>query len=120
MTFERAFMKIKTILKFCLTSTVLLAFIAALPFLIYLYVLPYAVSNPKVINYAQNIVEKAYPDTKLEIKTPYLKTSLSPEVKFGVEELSISTTKSPKIFIVENFDICGNCSISESVIGFSA
>lgn len=104
MTFERAFMKIKTILKFCLTSTVLLAFIAALPFLIYLYVLPYAVSNPKVINYAQNIVEKAYPDTKLEIKTPYLKTSLSPEVKFGVEELSISTTKSPKIFIVENFD----------------
>ena len=23
-------------------------------------------------------------------------------------------------FIVENFDICGNCSISESVIGFSA
>lgn len=95
---------VKSILKFCLTSTVLLAFVGALPFVIYLYVLPYAVSNPKVINYAENIVEKAYPETKIEIKNPYLKTSLTPEVEFGVENLSIYTKKNPKILTVQNFD----------------
>lgn len=95
---------LKNIVKFLIISTVLLAFIASLPFVLYLYVLPNVVSNPKAINYVKNIVEKAYPDTVLDIKNPHLKTSLSPYLNFGVEDFRISTKNSPKIFIVQKFD----------------
>ena len=59
--------RVNSIVTFIVVTTVFLALLASLPFVLYLKVLPWAVSNPKVINYAENIIEKAY-YTKVDIE----------------------------------------------------
>ncbi len=72
------------------------------PFVIYLKVLPDAVSNPKVITYVQKtLAEQSGVD--LDIKNPVLKTSLTPKLTFGVEKLSL-TTKNSSMLDVKNFE----------------
>ena len=51
--------RIKSSIKI-LTGTLTIAAILSAPFFLYLKVLPWAVSNDKVINYIENIAQKAY------------------------------------------------------------
>ncbi len=76
--------------------------LAAAPFVIYLKILPAAVSNKHVISF----VEKTLYDVaglKLDIKNPVLKTSFEPEIAFKVDELTLSN-KGASLLAVENFD----------------
>ncbi len=76
--------------------------LAATPFVIYLKILPAAVSNKHVISF----VEKTLYDVaglKLDIKNPVLKTSFEPEIAFKVDELTLSN-KGASLLAVENFD----------------
>lgn len=75
--------------------------IAALVFL-YLKALPYAVSNPKVINYVQKSAKK-YAKVDLTIKNPVLVTSLTPIIDFKVEDLTL-LKNNKKLFTLKNFD----------------
>lgn len=73
-----------------------------MPFALYLNVLPWAVSNPNVIGF----VEKTLQDTmgmQLNIKNPVLKTSLSPDIEFKVEKLSLVNNEA-KLLQVDNLD----------------
>lgn len=80
-------------------SAVILGYI---PFALYLNVLPWAVSNPKAINF----VEKTLHDTMgvdLSIKNPVLKTALSPDLEFKVDALSLMNNGA-NLLQVDNFD----------------
>lgn len=78
------------------------ALLAALAVFAYLKVLPAAISNPKVISYLEKLIsEQTKVDT--EIKNPVLKTSLKPEIEFGVERVKIHGGKND-FLVVENFD----------------
>lgn len=96
--------RVNSIVTFIVVTTVFLALLASLPFVLYLKVLPWAVSNPKVINYAENIIEKAY-YTKVDIEKPYIQTSLSPELKLGVKGVKISGGSSADVLAVKNLDL---------------
>ena len=63
--------------------------LTAAPFVIYLKVLPYAVSCPKFISYVEKTVNK-YLDLDICIIHPELKTSLSPVIEFKVDEFQIN------------------------------
>ncbi len=72
------------------------------PFALYLNVLPWAVSNPKTISF----VEKTLHDTMgldLQIKNPVLKTSLSPDLEFKVDALSLMNN-GVNLLQVDNFN----------------
>ena len=76
--------------------------IVSASFVVYLKVFPWVVSNPRIINF----VEKTLKDTmglELDIKNPVLKTSLSPEIEFKVDELSL-VNKGANLLQVNNFD----------------
>ena len=73
-----------------------------LPFGLYLNVLPWAVSNPKVIDYAENYLAQNL-GLDLQIKNPQLKTSLSPDIEFFVDDLSLKKDNID-IFKLDNFD----------------
>lgn len=78
------------------------AVLAAVPFVVYLKVLPAAVSNPRVISFVEKNVNKfAYID--LKIKNPRLKTELSPVVGFFAEGIDISRNN-VRIFSAQNID----------------
>ena len=88
--------------KIIVSAAALLVVLAASPFVIYLKVLPAAVSNEHVINY----VEKFLYDNcalKLDIKNPILKTSMDPEIEFKVDALTLSN-KGANLLAVDNFD----------------
>ncbi len=60
----------------------------------YLKVLPFAVSNPKVIQFVEKKFNK-YTDADLEIKNPVLKTHLTPNIEFTVENVSVNKENEP-------------------------
>lgn len=66
-----------------------LATAVATPFVVYLKILPKLVSNPKIINCAEKSVKK-YVNIDVEIKNPYLKTSMTPEIFFGLDGITAS------------------------------
>lgn len=76
--------------------------LAVAPFALYLKVLPYAVSHPTFISFAEKMVNK-YAELDVSIIHPELKTSLSPVIEFKVEELSVSK-KGASLLSVNNFD----------------
>lgn len=78
------------------------AILATVPFAVYLKVLPWAVSNPKVISSVENILKETM-DVDLSIKNPVLKTSFSPDIEFKVDELGLSK-KGQNMLQVDNFD----------------
>ena len=80
---------IKSIFKFLSISVIFMAILAALPFVIYLKVLPWAVSNPKVIDYVETTAAKAL-GVDVYIEQPVLKTSLSSNLSFGVKKVNLS------------------------------
>lgn len=83
-------------------GAVLLSALAAVPFVLYLKVLPWAVSNPKFISYAESYIKKTY-DIDADIKNPVLQTEFSPLVRFKVGEVHIDSNNTP-ILNVKNFD----------------
>lgn len=86
-----------------IVSTIFIAAIlASLPFIIYLKILPEAVSNERVINFVEQKLEEDA-GIKLEIKNPVLKTEMSPVVAFKVEKLSLSKNNA-SILEIENLD----------------
>lgn len=89
--------------KIIISVAAISAVLAAMPFVIYLKVLPAAVSNPNVINYVQNVLDKQA-GLKLNVKSPVLTTSLSPDLEFKVEELSLYDKENHALLAVQNFD----------------
>lgn len=96
-------MNLKKRTKFAISLVVLASVLAASPFVIYLKVLPYAVSNEHVINFVEKSLNK-YAGLKLDIKNPILKTELSPIISFKVDELSLHNKKNVLLLSVDNFD----------------
>ncbi len=96
-------MNLKKRTKFAISLVVLASVLAASPFVIYLKVLPYAVSNEHVINFVEKSLNK-YAGLKLDIKKPVLKTELSPIISFKVDELSLHNKKNVLLLSVDNFD----------------
>ena len=90
--------KVKIITSLVVSAGVL----AAAPFVVYLKVLPWAVSQPKFINFVEQTVKK-YADLDVSIKQPELKTSLSPIIEFKVDELSVMK-KNANLLSVNKFD----------------
>lgn len=90
--------KAKIIVSLVATAGIL----AGAPFVLYLKVLPYAVSHPKFISFAEKMVNK-YAELGVTIIHPELKTSLSPVIEFKVDELSVSK-KGASLLSVNNFD----------------
>ncbi len=72
------------------------------PFVVYLKVLPYAVSQPKFISFLEKTINK-YADLDVTIIHPELTTSLSPVIEFKVDELSVSQ-KGASLLSVNKFD----------------
>lgn len=79
-------------LKIALTLLVLIVILISLPLIIYLKVIPYAVSNDKVINFVEKSVKEAA-GADLKIKNPVLKTHLTPEISFKIDELALTKDK---------------------------
>lgn len=96
--------KVLTVMKYLGAAAVVLGAAAAIPIAGYLKLLPWIVSNDRFISYAENIVEKTY-SVDVDIKNPYLKTGLSPEIALGVGEFKLSDAKNPDILAVNNLDI---------------
>lgn len=72
------------VLIYCLTTA---AVLAAGILVLYLFILPAAVSNQKVINYVERTVKKSS-DIDVVIKNPVLITSLSTNIIFKVDEIT--------------------------------
>ena len=89
--------------KIVISLVVLASVLAASPFVIYLKVLPYAVSNEHVISFVEKSLNK-YAGLKLDIKNPVLKTELSPVISFKVDELNLHNNKNVLLLSVDNFD----------------
>ena len=74
----------------------------ATPFVFYLKVLPYAVSNPKVIRYVENFSKKSF-GVDLTVENPVMVTELSPNIRFSVKNITLK--KRGKLLLsLKNFD----------------
>ena len=88
-------MRVKSVVTFLSVTFVFALILGALPFVLYLKVLPWAVSNPKVISYVEDVASKTL-GADVEIEKPKLATSLSPEINFQVKEIKL-TSKDKKL-----------------------
>lgn len=68
---------------------------------LYLKVLPAAVSNQKVISYVEDIAKKSL-NVDVDIKNPVLKTELSPNIYFDVEKVKL-LDKDKTLLDIEDF-----------------
>ena len=91
----KKFLRVTSII---LCSTLILA---GLILVVWLKVLPNAVSNPELINFAQKRLEETT-GVKSVIVNPVLKTDLSPVIEFSVDNVDLSD-ESGKIINVNNF-----------------
>lgn len=78
------------------------AVLASVPFVLYLKVLPDAVSNPKCIKFVENKV-KSFTNIDIDIKNPVLITALSPILAFKTDEIAISKDNI-EILNIQNLD----------------
>ena len=92
----------KKTLKLIAGLTVTAGILVSIPFVFYLKVLPYAVSNPKVINYAQSCAKKIV-NIDLKIQEPVLQTAVSPVIGFKVKNLVVSKDNK-NLLAVKNFN----------------
>lgn len=92
---------VKNILTFFTVMVILVGIFVAAAVAVYLKVLPWAVSNPKVISYVEDISSKAL-GTDVRIENPILKTSLIPMLYFGVGKVNLSD-QNGKVLNLENF-----------------
>ena len=69
----------------------------------YLKILPWAVSNPKVISYVENVSSKSL-KTNVEISNPVLKTEISPNLYFSVDKVKLSD-KNKALLDIEDLNV---------------
>ncbi len=94
-------MKTSKLFKFIIGLSVTAAIVAGGLVGFYIKGLPYLVSHPKSIKYAQNIANK-YTGAKLIIKKPVLHTELSPTIDFGVKQVYLEKDGN-KLLDLNNF-----------------
>lgn len=68
------------------------AFLAVFLMFFYLKIIPYTISNQNFITATENILSETF-SAEIKIKKPFLKTSLSSNITFGVESLDITKDK---------------------------
>lgn len=78
------------------------AVLASVPFVLYLKVLPAAVSNPKVLHFVEKKINQ-YTDINLELTNPELKTDWSPIISFKTDNIKLSKNDI-KIFEAQKLD----------------
>ena len=94
--------KLLKILGITITSVFICALLlSAMAVFVYLKVLPAAISNPEVISHLEKLVSEQL-KVQANIEKPYLKTSLKPEIEFGVAHLKIHGGKND-FLLVDNF-----------------
>lgn len=84
--------KLKAVLTIFSIIACLAILCVSLPVVVYLKVLPWAISKPQVIEYLEDVSSKTL-SSKVEILNPELRTSMSPELYFGVDKIKISNKK---------------------------
>lgn len=89
--------------KFLIAGTITAAFLAAAPFVLYLEVLPRAVSSPKTTAFISKTLKK-HAGLDLVVENARLDTSLTPVLGFNVAKVSLSKDKK-EVFNLENFGI---------------
>lgn len=94
-------MKLKTIAKIFISLIILTALLAGGAVAFYLKGLPNIVSNPKTINYVQDLAKK-YTNVDLVIKKPVLKTEFSPNISFNVDKVYLTKDKK-RLFELNKF-----------------
>ncbi len=94
-------MKINRFFKFIIGLSVSAAIIAGGFVGFYIKGLPYLVSHPKTIKYAQDMTNK-YTGAKLSIKNPVLHTEFSPIIDFGVKQVYLEKDGN-KLLELNNF-----------------
>ncbi|MDD3237970.1 MAG: hypothetical protein PHV37_07740 [Candidatus Gastranaerophilales bacterium] len=82
---------------------VIIAFFVSFPFVFYLKIVPYIVSNQRTINYAKMLVKDST-GADLSIETPYIVTQLSPNIALGVKKVELSKNKK-EIFSISNVNL---------------
>lgn len=95
----------KSCLKFIKVFSVLLgitAVLAGMIIFIYLKVVPAIVSNQKTIDYVKEFVKEST-GAQLVLEKPVLRTSLTPQLGFGIEKLALTKDKK-ELLTLENLD----------------
>lgn len=95
--------RLKSIIKIFTISIVIAIVVAVMPVIIYLKALPWIVSNDRAINYVEDFAKKNY-SLDVDIKTPELKTKLSPDIDFSVDKISVKNKKD-SLLDIKNFEI---------------
>jgi len=96
--FNKLSKRAKILSVFGIVSAAVVAFVLS----IYLFLLPFAVSNPKVISFVENYAKDTL-GADLEIKNPVLKTGLTHVVKFRVGKVSLKKNEENLLTVI-NFD----------------
>lgn len=84
--------KAKVTISVIVVLAVLAVMLVTLPFVIYLKILPDAVSNIKVQNYVAKTLKDSM-GVDLVLKNPVLKTEFSPQISFSVDDLELLKDK---------------------------
>ena len=90
-------MKISGKAKVLIFITIFAAILISIPFILYLKVLPYAVSNKDVQNYVVKTV-KDVTGADLKIENPELITILAPSLSFKTDKIAL-TKKQEKLLV---------------------
>lgn len=91
----------KSVITFIGISLVFIVILATLPFVIYLKVLPWAVSNEKVIDYVEDIAQKSLM-VDVDIEKPVLKTGMNPNLYFNIDTFKMTDKKDKVLVDIEN------------------
>ena len=91
---------LKSVITICSIVACLAVILVSLPVVVYLKVLPWAISKPQVIDYIEDVSSKTLSST-VEISKPVLKTGVSPDLYFGVSKIKVSNKKKT-IMDIEN------------------
>lgn len=95
-------LKVSKNIKIGIVVSTVAALLVAGAFALYLKALPAAVSNPNVISFVEKTL-KDCANLDLHIENPTLKTSLSPEIEFVVDKLSLADN-GKDLLEVDKFD----------------
>lgn len=102
--------RVISVVRFITIIFTFLFVLGALPFVLYLKVLPWAVSNPHVIKYVEDVSSKTL-GANVKISNPSLRTSLSPDISFKVDEIKLMSKNKKVLADVNNLN--SNISLKE-------
>lgn len=94
---------LKSVITICSIVACLAVILVSLPVVVYLKVLPWAISKPQVIDYIEDVSSKTLSST-VEISKPVLKTGVSPDLYFGVGKIKVSNKKKT-LMDIENLGV---------------